>query len=247
MATPSILKNCKFYLDKYDLSGFSNSLLLEQEYDEVDCTAFGDTARNGIPGLVRVSFDHQGHFAADATAADGSDDAMAAKIATANVPMMVCPTTGAAGALAYFVPQMAAKYSWGGSVGDINAFTVTGAGTGCKIIRGYMMATGSKTTTGDGTAYELGDVGATQHLYAQLHVFSVSGTDPTLDVIVTSDDAEGFADPTTRITFTQATAATAQWATPIAGEITDDWWRVTYTIGGTETPTFNFAVAIGIA
>lgn len=244
MATPSILKNCKLYLDKYDLSGMSNALSLTQEYDEVECTAFGNTCRYGVPGLVRVSFEHQGYFASDGT--DEPDDAIAAKFITANVPMMVCPTTGAISTPAWFAPQMAVKYNWGGSVGDINAFTVTGAGTGYALIRGYTMATGSKTTTGNGTAYQLGAVTATQYLYAQLHVFSVSGTNPTLDVVVASDDAEGFASGTTRITFTQATAATAQWATPVAGEITDEWWRVQYTIGGTETPTFNFAVAIGI-
>lgn len=242
-ATPWILKNCKLYLAQFDLSGMTNSLSLTQEYDEVDCTAFGDTCRHGVPGLAKISFEHQGYFEADGT--DEPDDAMAAKFATASVPMMVCPTTGAVATTAYFAPKLATKYTWGGTVGDINAFTVTGAGSGYALIRGQIMATGAKTSTGNGTAYQLGQVSAAQKLYAQLHVFAASGTDETLDVLVTSDNAEGFSSAATRITFAQKTAVGSEWATPVAGAITDDWWRVEYTIGGTD-PSFTFAVAVGI-
>jgi hypothetical protein len=43
----------------------------------------------------------------------------------------------------------------------------------------------------------------------------------------------------------QATGATSQWL-PLSGAITDDWWRITATVGGT-TPSFRFAVILGIA
>jgi hypothetical protein len=72
------------------------------------------------------------------------------------------------------------------------------------------------------------------------------GTSPTLDVIVQSDDASGFPSATNRITFTQATGFTAEYATPVAGAITDDWWRVNFTIGGTASPNFTFICVIGI-
>jgi hypothetical protein len=55
----------------------------------------------------------------------------------------------------------------------------------------------------------------------------------------------GFPSPATRLTFAQKTAAGYEFKSA-AGAITDDWWRVDWTIGGTATPTFSFVVAVGI-
>ncbi len=74
---------------------------------------------------------------------------------------------------------------------------------------------------------------------------AASGTTPTLDVTIESDDGVGMGSPTTRINFAQATAIGAQWATPVAGAIADDWWRVAYTLGGA-SPSFTFICIIGI-
>jgi hypothetical protein len=52
--------------------------------------------------------------------------------------------------------------------------------------------------------------------------------------------------PTTRVTFSQATGRTSQWATPVAGAITDDWWDISWTIGGTGGPDFTFVAVVGI-
>ena len=246
-ATPSILKNCKFYLDGYDFSGSSNALSLTREVDEVECTVWGDAAHRFMPGLEHVKFEHQGYASSDGTS--DQEDIMYAKLSTASVPMMVCPTTGAVNTQAHFCPQMQSKYQWGGTVGEMNAFTVSGVGQGQPLILGRIMMTGAKTSTTTGTAYELGAVtAATNYLYAQLHVFAQSGTSPTLDVIVESDDAEGFSSAATRITFAQiagASVPTAVWATPVAGAITDTWWRVKATLGGVN-PSFTFAIAVGI-
>jgi hypothetical protein len=76
-------------------------------------------------------------------------------------------------------------------------------------------------------------------------VIAAGGTLPTLDVTVQSDDAEGFASPTTRLTFTQKSAIGAEFITPVAGPITDTWWRVSWAIGGT-TPTFGIVACVGI-
>ena len=86
----SVLTNCKLYVGEYDLSGFSNQLSLTQEYEEVECTVFGNAARWYLPGLPTVSFEHQGYWSADGT--DDPDDAVADKMAEASVPIMVCPT-----------------------------------------------------------------------------------------------------------------------------------------------------------
>ncbi len=78
-----------------------------------------------------------------------------------------------------------------------------------------------------------------------MHVVAASGTTPTLDMIVESDDNSGITSGVTRITFTQEVAVGAQYATAVAGPITDDWWRVGWTIGGTG-PSFTVIVTVGI-
>jgi len=75
-------------------------------------------------------------------------------------------------------------------------------------------------------------------------VIAASGTTPTLDVTIESDDAEGMASATTRLTFTQATATTSEWQ-ELAGAVTDDWWRAAWTIGG-GSPSFTAVVVVGI-
>ncbi len=102
----------------------------------------------------------------------------------------------------------------------------------------------SRTSSSSGTGRQIGAVSSTQTLYAALHVISASGTSPTLDVKVQSDDNSGFTSATDRITFTQATDVTSEWGS-VGGAITDDYWRITYTVGGT-SPSFAFAVTAGI-
>ncbi|MEU4150833.1 hypothetical protein [Streptomyces sp. NPDC026659] len=73
----------------------------------------------------------------------------------------------------------------------------------------------------------------------------MSGTTPTLDVVIESDNGSGFPSPITQLTFTQANAISGQILRTDGTAITDDWYRVKWTIGGT-TPSFLFAVAFGI-
>lgn len=80
--------------------------------------------------------------------------------------------------------------------------------------------------------------GAAKTLRLQLNVTAVSGTNPTLDVLV-EDTLDG-TNWNTLVTFTQATGATREvknLTTQFAPQI-----RVSWTIGGTATPTFTFSV-----
>ena len=85
------------------------------------------------------------------------------------------------------------------------------------------------------------------YLYAALHVISRSGTSPTIDVLIQSDDNAAFSSPTTRVTFTQQSAIGSEWGTRLVGPITDDYWRASWTIGGSNTPTFGIVVTAGVA
>ena len=134
-----------------------------------------------------------------------------------------------------------------GPPGGLAMAKVSGKTSTGPIIRGTLMHSGAvaRTASGTGTARQLGAVSSSQKVYAALHVLSASGTTPSLTVKVQSDNAVGFPSATDVITFSAATAVGSQWGST-AGALTDDWWRVSYTISGT-SPSFLFAVTIGIA
>jgi hypothetical protein len=136
-----------------------------------------------------------------------------------------------------------------GPVGDVAGFLMMLESDTAMVDGIVLHPLASRTSTGTGTITAMTGPTATQYLYAGLHVGAVTGTSPTLDVVIQSAALVGFGSPTTRVTFTQATGAssyTSQWATPVAGAITDGFWRVSYTIGGSSTPTFPFAVVLGV-
>lgn len=240
-----VLTDAKLYVASFDLSGDMNALALTYSADMLDATTFGQSARINKAGLKSIVAQHEGLWDSDGT--DEPDDVFFSRIGTANVPVTISPQTGADGEVAFLFRAVHSEYAPGASVGDLFAFSVGMQGDdGAPLVRGMVLHPATaRTATGNGTARQLGAVSATQDVYGALHVLAASGTNPTLDVTVRSDDGSGFASPTTRLTFAQKTAIGSDWQTA-AGAITDDWWRVTYTIGGTN-PSFTFVVAVGIA
>ena len=173
------------------------------------------------------------------------DPALWAGLGLSNVPLCVAPQTGAAGEVCYFTQQVQATYNSGAKVGDLYGIDFEGHSQGNPLVLGTVLENQTKTSSWNGSASQLGAVTAAQNVYAELQVFAVSGTLPRLDLLVQSAAASNFATPHTRITFTRATGAGAQYLTA-AGPITDTYWRVSATVGGT-LPSFAYAVAVGIA
>jgi hypothetical protein len=240
-----IWQNCKIYVAEFDMSGYLNAVALDYSVEILDGTVYGNTTRTRVGGLKDVSMSFNGFWEAAQP-----DETFYTELGLGGSVVTICPTDGSTGEVAYFWKPMQATYAPGGEVGQLMEFSVTSQASALdstnRLIRGTVMAPkASRTSNDSGTAYQLGAVSAAQKVYAGLHIFTVSGTNPTLDVIVKSDDNQPMASPTTRITFTQATAVGNQWKTQ-DGAITDDWWQVSWTIGGTDTPTFNFAVVVGI-
>ena len=237
----AVLKNQKLWFGGYDFTGVMNALALESGVELQDGTVFGDAGRRRLAGLKSVIANHEGYF--DAVPVDKP---LAAAIGLVDQPMSFGPVDGIEGSLAYTFAAIVGEYSPGGAVGSMFAFSVSAEGSdGSELIRGTLMHNAARTATAQGTARQLGAVAAGQKLYAALHVIAVAGTTPTLDVKVQSDDAEGFASAVDRITFAQKTAIGGAWASPVPGAITDDWWRIVWTIGG-GSPSFTFVVVVGI-
>lgn len=166
----------------------------------------------------------------------------------ASTPLSVLPAGVTDGSLAYTFRANQLQYTpLQAQVGELAMASLGGKARQGPVVRGTVLHPPStaRTTTANGTGRQLGALTAAQSLYVALHVTAASGTSPTLDIIVESDDNSGFTTPTTRATLTQVTATGWQWAA-VAGAITDDYWRIGYTIGGT-TPSFEFCVVAGIA
>lgn len=236
-----IIKDAKLWLGGYDLSGDMNALALTYGAELQDDTVLGDDTRSRMGGLRTLTFQHEGFWNGGAEAVD---EVLFGRIGVKDEVMTVGPETGADGEIAFATRIVGGEYSPGGAVGEMLAFSVSGEGRDA-FVRGTVMHNAQRTAGGNGVARQLGAASAGQRLYAALHVIAAAGTSPTLDVTVESDDAQGFTTPTTRVTFAQATGVGAQWASPVAGPIADDWWRVSWTIGGTG-PSFSFVVLVGI-
>lgn len=241
-----VLLDSTVYLDGADLSGDSNSLTVTAESDEVDVTTFGSAGtREFLAGLKTFSAQLQGFQ----SLGDGEVEETLHTQWGVSDAIFSASAEGDDGNIGFFTKSVSmALHPIAGSVGEAASFDASFRGRGQPLVRGTILHPGDveRTATGDGTGRQLGAVSATQKVYAVLHTLSVDGTDtPTLTVKVQSDDNGSFTSATDRITFTGATAAGAQWATPVSGAITDTHWRVTYTISGTD-PSFLFAVLVGI-
>ena len=238
-------ENTKILWEGRDLSGDLNNVSLSLDKADLDDTAFGDSGVNHRPGLKDFGMAFSGFtdFANPGIEStihgDWGSQNKILTIAPEDVTEDVSTAYTTRGAILSFNPME-------GSVGEMMAISGSAVNTGNTIVRGIILASGAKTSSGNATGNQLGAVGAAEFLYASIHCTAVSGTNtPTIDVIVESDDNSGFSSATTRVTFSSITAVGAQWATPVAGTITDDYWRAAWTITGTN-PSLIVYVTIGI-
>lgn len=236
-----VLTNARIVVGGYELSGQMNSVNLNYQAEMKDDTVFGTAGtRSNKPGLKQVSL--QGNIFWDATIDEPRYD----RIGAVREVFTVSNLGQTVGDVGYICRGVDGSYNpLTGEVGELVMAQLDMHSANTQLARSVVGATGTKIATGTGTGIQLGAVGANSRLYAALHAIDpVTGTLPTLDVTIESDDAIGFPSPTVRATFTQMTARGAQW-TEVAGPITDDWWRVVWTIGGT-LPSFPILVSFGI-
>jgi len=239
----NVLKDCKFYVGGYDFSGQMNKLEISVENEKLNSTTFGADTKHYEPGLQDVKLSHAGFVS---MGVGEVDDIIADALSVKDQILTTAAESGADGEFATSFKGMIAQYVPGGKVGELYGFVVEASASSAIAVRGTISATGAKTSSDTGTIRQLGAVGAAQSLYCVQHVIAVSGTDPTLDTIVESDDGVGFGSGDTKATFAEASAIGSEWIQVGPAAITDDYWRVGWTIGGTDTPTFTFLVLIAI-
>lgn len=233
----------QLYVHDMNLSGHSVDVMLAVDGDVKEWTPINSRWPRRVLGRKSAGLTAKGVW----ESGDTYPDEAFTIIGTADRPVTVCAES-AVGSVAYFFGGVTANYVIGSQTGELVTFDVSVPISTVRAVRGNVLhtATAALSATGSDTGVQLGAVGSTQYLYAALHVFELTGSSPTLDVKIQSDNASNFPSATDRLTFTQATGITSQ-LTSVAGAITDDYFRVTATLGGTGSPTATFAVVAGIA
>lgn len=244
-----ILLDTRVFAGAADLSGQSNKLELASDIEEKDVTNFrSGGAKELLGGLESVAISGEGQWeAGDPGKVD--DQAWASRrVLDAWTMAAEGASDLAAGSVMYLAKALRTQFRILSAVGDVAPWTASAVGT-WPLVRGVCAHPSgvARTATGSGTAIQVGAVAAGERLYASLHVLSVAGTvTPTITVTVQSASDEAFTTPTTRLTFDAATAPGGQILRTDGTAITDTWWRVGWTISGTD-PSFLFLAALGVA
>lgn len=242
----SVLTNVRCFAVGVDLTGNSNKIEVSSEAEVKKTTNYGSNAWDEVVAGIRATeIAGEGQWeAGDSTKVDDGSWAQFGGVG----PWTVSANNSASvGELAYFTSALRADYKMGDTVGEVAPWT-SSAKSSWPLVRGqFAHPPGTaRTATGTGTGLQVGAVAAGKRMYAALHVLSVAGTAaPTITGRVESSVDNTFAAPTTRLTFTAATAVGGQIARTDGTAITDAWWRMAWTISGT-TPSFLFAAALGI-
>jgi hypothetical protein len=243
--TPLVLMDCRIYLQTADLTGFSNKAELHPTAAEEDKTTFASAGwKERVGGVNDLSGVLDGFWqAGDLTM---PDDTFWANLGGQNVALTIVPTGGYFAAVTYLSRVDVTDVKYTGTHGKILPWAATVKGN-WPLARGYVYHPQgtARTTSGTGTSLQPGGVLASQRMYVCYHAMSVSGTSPSMTVSVQSSVDNTWAAPTTRLTFNPSTGLDAQTGS-VMGPVTDQWWRVAWTISGT-SPSFMFAASMGIA
>lgn len=197
-----------------------------------------------LPGLRSHSLQVSGMADYDpgAVAAVFTPATIGAQYAAAIVPV----NTSTTGDVALFTRGLLDSFAApGGQIGDVATFDLSLQGDTALVPGQVLAPLAARTTTGNSSVLTMTGPTASQRVYAALHITAASGTTPSVTTTIQSSTVVGMTSPTTRFTFSAATGIGWQFAAPVAGAITDGFWRATFTITGT-TPSFTAAVLLGV-
>lgn len=242
-----VFLDTRVFVSGADLSGNSNKVEIGEEWQAKKTTNFrSGGADELLAGVGEVEISGGGQWEAGSL---GLPDDSFWENRRVIEPWSVAPTNASdttPGNLFYLTSALRTKMKMGDAVGEVAPWEADAVGSK-PLVRGLSMhASGTaRTATGNGTTVDFtAGPSAGQKAYANLHVISISGTStPTITVAVQSDDNSGMTTPTTRGTFAAKTALGGE-ALEIASPGTERYWRVSWTITGTN-PSFLFMVTLG--
>lgn len=242
-----VLLDCRVYVSGADLSGWGNKIEIGEEWEAKEVTNWrSGKAKERLAGLGGCDISAGGLWEAGSLAMP--DDSFWGNRRVIE-PWTVAPdgtSDTTEGTLVYLTQALRTKMKLGESVGEVAPWSAEAAGS-WPLVRGLTLHRSgtARTATGNGATVDF-TAGPTtgQAVYATLHVTSVAAGGGSLTIAVQSSAAADFSGPTTRGTFTAATAISGQ-AMKISSPGTDRYWRVTYTIAGGSAPSFLFLASLG--
>lgn len=240
-------RSCAVYVDEFDFRGVSNAVTLDIQNNLAPVTAYADTDETYVEGKAGYTCDVKGLYSIASPDYDGE---MFTDLTSASRRLGVFPGGPTAGNYGYEMVTNITQSPRKAEKGSVVALDVSWRGTTLPARGPLLLVNTAVAASGDGTAYNVGALSASQTLVGVIRLLAAPGGagNNTLDVIVQSDALETFLSPTTVLTFTQlnqASVATFEVQTQ-AGALTDSWWRVSYTYAGAGTRTFSLVVSLGI-
>lgn len=138
----------------------------------------------------------------------------------------------------------------GGPTGGAQLMSVSFENKDRFFIRGRVMQWSTTTATGNTAGYNFGAMAAADTLY---HIYGVdtaaiAGTSPTMDVDLERSASDSWGAPTTVYSLAQTTDAPANTyitSNSVTGTQAETWYRESYTIGGSGSPSFRWFAGIG--
>ena len=229
------------YKDELDISGISNGIAIVADNIVVPVTAFSDTDFTYVEGKPGFTMDYN---VLNSLATPAWDTAALGDLGVDDQAIGVFPQGTTAGNLCYEGIADISRAPIEMRTNQAIMRSINWAGNKALVPGRSHYVNTALTATVNTTGQQIGAVTASNKMVIVIRVISVSGSSPTLDAVVKSDDNSGFTSATTRHTFSQMTAA-SHFVGDMTATVTDDWWRVAITIGGTN-PSFSVLISMGV-
>lgn len=229
------------YVGAYDVTSDLNQISGSYNPNFLEVTTFGSSGwRQRIQGLIDVDFTASGFQDFSST---GIDSNTAPLVGATNVVTVGPNSTATAGDPAYLFQSLLVGKHQPVQLGEAAKFELPFKGQ-AQMAAGIISAPrASRTATASASAVQEGT--SSTKVFGTRHIFSVSGNSPTLATFIESATNASMINPTTRLSFTTASTVGGEWqqAAAVGG---GSYWRASWVIGGTGTPTFDFAVSLAI-
>jgi hypothetical protein len=234
-------KDAKVYINAVDLTTYFNDLTISGEADTAETSTFGSTYKSYVVGLLDGTISLGGVWDGAAGAVDAT---LAALLGTNSTLVSIGPNLDTRGNRAELCASIETKYEVTGSISDavmVSAEFQQSGGIGWGAwLQAKSAVTGNQTA---GATFSIDTVTTSSSGYvANLHVFTVTGTTPTLDLeIWDSLDNTSFALVTGAVFAQQIAAGAVQLSSTT--QTVRRYVALKRTIGGTASPTFTHAVS----
>ena len=235
---PINANNTTVLYDNFALAAYLKSAAPSFSRTMYDATTLADSSVVYEPGLQQIGFALTGLFDAATGAGTLLDDITSRLGSATPTAATISPSGFTAGNPAWLLPALTVDYQLSSSVADLVPFTLNLGAGAAPGLGSCLTALAAQTATGNGTSQD-NSAATTSGAVAHLHITAVSGTTPSMTVIV--QHSTNNSTWTTLGSFSAATAVGSQ-TLQISGTV-NRYVRASFTISGTD-PSFTTLVAL---